>query len=225
MTDVVSLRIVDDSIRRGPGTAGRIYAKNSIRAVRQQPFDKRHFMAPRFEVITAGSTRYRDPSGGHDRPGSVLQCSSSPVAGCSPFPPVLCVDWVNPRSSESGRRRSGKTRPTASSGACGLESTVGGRREAGRRCLDKHRPTSRFLPATKPNPGGLKGRGTLGEPRRSRRPAPRAREGNALPVKQAEREPAAPSSSRRRAPTTARDRRSLGPLARRRRARTLQRTQ
>ena len=56
----------------------------------------------------------------------------------------------------------------------------------------------------------------LGEPGRSRRPAPRARESDALPVTQAEREPAAPSGSRRRAPTTARDRRSLGPLAWRR---------
>ena len=69
-----------------------------------------------------------------------------------------------------------------------------------------------FLPVDRPGPGGLKGRGTLDEPGRSRRCAPRARESDALPVTQAEREPTAPSGSRRRAPTTARDRRSLGPL-------------
>ena len=65
----------------------------------------------------------------------------------------------------------------------------------------------------------------LGEPGRSRRYAPRARESDALPVTHAEREPAAPSGNRRHAPTTARDRRSLGPLARRRRARTPQRSE
>ena len=79
-----------------------------------------------------------------------------------------------------------------------------------------------FPPADRPGPGGLKGRGTLGEPGRSRRYAPRVRESDALPVTQAEREPAALSGSRRRAPTTARDRRSLSPLARQRRARTPQ---
>ena len=85
-----------------------------------------------------------------------------------------------------------------------------------------HRLTSQFLPASQLTPGGLKGRGALGEPGRSRRYAPRARERDALPVTQAEREPQAPAGSRRRAPTTARDRRSLGPLARQRRARTPQ---
>ena len=73
-----------------------------------------------------------------------------------------------------------------------------------------------FLLGNQSNPGGLKGRGALGEPGRSRRYAPRVRESDALPVMQVEREPTAPSSSRRRAPTTARDRRSLGPLAWRR---------
>ena len=95
-------------------------------------------------------------------------------------------------------------------------------RPARGRCLNKHGRPEPFLPATKPNPGGLKGRGALGEPGRSRRPAPRARESDALPVTQAEREPSAPSGSRRRGPTTARDRRSLGALARQRRARTPQ---
>ena len=74
-----------------------------------------------------------------------------------------------------------------------------------RRCSDKHRRAGPFLPAGQLTPGGLKGRGTLGEPGRSRRCAPRARESDALPVTQA-----------------ARDRRSLGPLARQRRVRTPQ---
>ena len=65
------------------------------------------------------------------------------------------------------------------------------------------------LPADRPSFSGLKRRGALGEPGRSRRCAPRARESDALPVTQAEREPLAPSGSRRRAPTTERDRRSL----------------
>ena len=90
------------------------------------------------------------------------------------------------------------------------------------RCSDTDRPVGPGLPIDRPGPGGLKGRGTLDEPGRSRRYAPRARESVALPVTQAEREPPAPSGSRRRAPTTARDRRSLGPLARQRRARTPQ---
>ena len=34
-----------------------------------------------------------------------------------------------------------------------------------RRCSYKYRPTSQFLPAMEPNPGGMKGRGALGEPR------------------------------------------------------------
>ena len=61
------------------------------------------------------------------------------------------------------------------------------------------------LLADRLGPGGLKGRGTLGEPGRSRRCAPRARESRALPVTKA-----------------ARDLRSLGPLTRQRRARTPQ---
>ena len=76
-------------------------------------------------------------------------------------------------------------------------------RPARGRCLNKHGRAGPFLPVTKPTPSGLKGRGALGEPGRSRRPAPRARESDALPVTHAEREPAAPSGSRRRAPTTA----------------------
>jgi len=37
---------------------------------------------------------------------------------------------------------------------------------AERRCSDKHRRASLFLPGNQPNPGGLKGRGALGDPRR-----------------------------------------------------------
>ena len=55
----------------------------------------------------------------------------------------------------------------------------------GWRCSDKDRPVGPFLPVDRPGPGGLKGRGTLDEPGRSRRPAPRARESEALPVTQA----------------------------------------
>ena len=55
----------------------------------------------------------------------------------------------------------------------------------------------RILPADRPGPGGLNGRGALGEPGRSRRCAPRARESDALPVTQAAREPAAPSARSR----------------------------
>ena len=76
---------------------------------------------------------------------------------------------------------------------------------AAQRCSDKHRRANPFLLGNQPTPGGLNGRGALGEPGRSRRPAPRARESDALPVMQA-----------------TRDRRSLGPLARRGRARTPQ---
>ena len=53
------------------------------------------------------------------------------------------------------------------------------------RCSDADHPVDPFLPADRPGPGGLKGRGTLDEPGRSRRPAPRARESSALPVTQA----------------------------------------
>ena len=41
-----------------------------------------------------------------------------------------------------------------------------------RRCLDKDCPVGPFLPADRPGPGGLKGRGTLDEPRRRKHHRP-----------------------------------------------------
>ena len=102
----------------------------------------------------------------------------------------------HPESRSAPFEFSARRRPTA---RCSPDET----RPILRRCSDTNRPISLFLPGNQLTLGGLKGRGALGEPRRSRRRAPRARESDALPVTQAEREPQAPSGSRRRAPTTA----------------------